>query len=174
VRDGLPDHQGQILRGRNQQVNESRGSCHYFSVMLKDKDLRVVNSTPDEHSACLQFDKSFGGSIGADSMVSLQLTRQNTILSGTEQYAKIGKTLWLAGVVDSLGYFTIEERYLKDRVTGILKGKFDVDYQTMSGYFSKPDGSGLQPFEFHEVQPTGIQRQVPSQQNCDPVSHLPG
>jgi hypothetical protein len=142
--------------------------------MLKDKDLRVVISTPDEHSACLQFDKSFGGSIGADSMVSLQLTRQNTILSGTEQYAKIGKTLWLAGVVDSLGYFTIEERYLKDRVTGILKGKFDVDYQTMSGYFSKPDGSGLQPFEFHEVQPTGIQRQVPSQQNCDPVSHLPG
>ena len=81
-------------------------------------------------------------------------------------YARIGKTLWLAGVVDLLGNFTIEERYPKDRVTGILKGRFDADYQTMSGYFSRPDGSRLQPFEFHRVQPVGTQGQSPSQQDC--------
>ena len=132
------------------EVHSPAQSVLYFRVIRMDGDLRVINSTPDIQSACLQFDKSFGGSIGADSVVSLQITRQNAVLSGTEQYARIGKTLWLTGVVDLLGNFTIEERYPKGRVTGILKGRFDTDYQTMSGYFSKPDGSRLQPFEFHE------------------------
>ena len=141
-------------------------SVLYFGVIRMDGELRVINSTPDIQSACLHFDKSFGGSIGADSVDSLQITRQNAVLSGTEQYARIGKTLWLTGVVDLLGNFTIEERYPKDRVTGILKGRFDADYQTMSGYFSRPDGSRLQPFEFHRVQPVGTQGQSPSQQDC--------
>ncbi len=148
------------------EVHSPAQSVLYFRVIRMDGDLRVINSTPDMQSVCLQFDKSFGGSIGADSVVSLQITRQNAVLSGTEQYARIGKTLWLAGVVDLLGNFTIEERYPKDRVTGILKGRFDADYQTMTGYFSKPDGSRLQPFEFHEVQPVGTQGQAPSQQDC--------
>jgi hypothetical protein len=133
------------------EVHSPARSVLYFRVILRDHDLRIVNSTPDAQSACLQFDKTFGGSIGADSLVTLQIKRQNTILSGTEQYAKVGKTLLLAGVVDSLGYFMIEERYPKDRLTGILKGRFDTDYQTMSGYFSKPDGSRLQHFEFREL-----------------------
>jgi hypothetical protein len=148
------------------EVHSPAQSVLYFRVILTDGDLRVINSTPDMQSACLQFDKSFGGSIGADSVVSLQITRQNAVLSGTERYARIGKTLWLAGAVDLLGNFIIEERYPKDRITGVLKGRFDADYQTMSGYFSKPDGSLLQPFEFHEVQPVGTQRQSPSQQDC--------
>jgi hypothetical protein len=148
------------------EVHSPAQSVLYFRVILTDGDLRVINSTPNMQSACLQFDKSFGGSIGADSVVTIQITRQNAVLSGTEQYAMIGKTLWLAGVVDLLGNVIIEERYPKDRVTGVLKGRFDADYQTMSGYFSKPDGSGLQPFEFHEVQPVGTQRQLPSQQDC--------
>jgi hypothetical protein len=130
--------------------------------------LRVVNSTPDAQSPCLQFDKSFGGSIGSDSLVILQITRRGTAISGTEQYANGGKTLWLAGVVDSLGNFAIEENYPKDHVTGILKGRFDADYQTMSGFFSKTDGSGLQPLEFHEVQP--VRMQGPSQQDCGATS----
>jgi hypothetical protein len=66
--------------------------------------------------------------------------------------------------VDSLGYFTIEERYPKNTVTGILKGRFDANYQTMSGYFSKPDGSLLQPFEFHAGSP-GMQ--PPPLSNCE-------
>ena len=147
------------------EVHSPAQSVLYFRVILRDGDLRVINSTPDLPSACLQFDKSFGGSIGADSVVSLRITRQNAVLSGTEQYAKIGKTLWLTGAVDLLGNFIIEERYPKNRVTGILKGRFDADYQTMSGYFSKPDGSRLQPFEFHEVPPAGTQP-PPSQQDC--------
>jgi hypothetical protein len=150
------------------EVHSPAQSVSYFRVILKDKDLRVVGSTPNSQSACLQFDKSFGGSIGADTLVSLQIKRQTKILSGTQQYAKSGKTLWLTGVVDSSGYFMLEERYPQNRVTGILKGRFAADYQTMSGYFSKPDGSRLQPFEFHEVQPTGTKGQVASQQNCEP------
>lgn len=158
----VPPEQNEFLF----EVHSPAQSVLYFRVILTDGDLRVINSTPDMQSACLRFDKSFGGSIGADSVVSLQITRQNAVLSGTEQYARIGKTLWLAGVVDLLGNFIIEERYPKDRVTGVLKGRFGADYQTMSGYFSKPDGSRLQPFEFHEVQPVGTQRQSPSQQDC--------
>lgn len=139
------------------EVHSPAESVLYFRVNRMDGDLRIINATPDVQSGFLQFDKSFGGSIGSDSVVMLQITRQGTTLSGTEQYAKVGKTLWLAGVVDSLGNFVIEERYPKDRVTGILKGRFEGDCQTMSGYFSKPDGSQLQPFEFHEAKPVGPQ-----------------
>ena len=64
-------------------------TIQYFRVILKDKELIVVNATPQTPSACLQFEKIFGGSIGADSVVSLQITRQNTILSGTEQRAML-------------------------------------------------------------------------------------
>jgi hypothetical protein len=148
------------------QVHSPAQSIAYFRVIRKDNDFVIVNSIPEAQSACLQFEKSFGGNIGADTVVSLQITRQKTILSGTEQYATIGKPLWLTGVVDSLGHFIIEERYPKDRVTAVFKGKFDVGYRTMAGYFSKPDGTELQPFDFHELQPTA-EEQVHPQNNCD-------
>jgi len=149
------------------KVHSPAQSVQYFTVVLKDSNLSVINSTPTTESACLQFDKSLSGSIGADSLVRLQLKRQNQVLSGTEQYAKVGKTLWLTGTVDSLGYFTLQESYPKDHATGILKGKFDAGFETMSGYFSKPDGSQLLPFDFHELQPTGTEGQSPSSNNCE-------
>jgi len=149
------------------EVHSPAQSVQYFTVVLKDNNLAVINSTPTTESACLQFDKSFSGSIGADSLVSLQLKRQNQVLSGTEQYAKVGKTLWLNGTVDSLGYFSLKESYPKDNATGILKGKFDAGFQTMSGYFSRPDGSRLLPFDFHELQPTATEEQSPSLKNCE-------
>jgi hypothetical protein len=148
------------------EVRTSSRQVLYFTVILKEKTLVVVNSTPAARSDCIQFDKTFGGSIGADSLVRLQIKRQNTTLSGSEQYTKIGKTLWLAGVVDSLGRFIIEERYPRNQVTAILKGRFDSGYKTMSGYFSKPDGSRLQPFEFHEIEPDGTQPPVHPSGNC--------
>jgi hypothetical protein len=46
----------------------------------------------------------------------------------------------------------IEERYPKDVVTGVFKGAFSQDCRMISGFFSKPDGSRLQPFEFREVE----------------------
>ena len=113
----VPPEQNEFLF----EVHSPAQSDLYFRVILRDGDLRVINSTPDMQSACFHFDKTLGGSIGADSVVSLQITRQNAVLSGTEQYAKIGTTLWLAGTVDLLGNFIIEERYPKDRVTGIFQ-----------------------------------------------------
>jgi hypothetical protein len=41
-----------------------------FRVILKDNDLLVVNTTPDRQPACLQFEKNFAGSIGADSLAT--------------------------------------------------------------------------------------------------------
>ena len=140
----------------------------YFRVILKDDDLTVINSTPQFPSACVHFERNFSGTIGADFFVRLQIKRDNAALSGTEQYAKIGKILFLSGAVDSLGYFTIEEKYPKNTATGILQGRFDASFQTMSGYFSKPDGSRLQPFDFHALQQFPNDMELPPQPNCEP------
>jgi hypothetical protein len=72
-------------------------------------------------------------------------------------------TLWLRGGVDSLGNFVLEEHYPDNRITGIFKGQFSDGCQMMRGYFSKPDGSRLLPFEFRPAPPVGTQRQVPHQ-----------
>ncbi len=120
-----------------------------FRVILKHNDLVIVNASPGAQSECPDFTKSFSGTVGPDAQVSLQLTAKGATLSGTEQYARIGTTLWLTGQVDSFGNFILEERYPKDRVTGIFKGKFSQGCRTMSGYFSKPEGSRLLPFKFH-------------------------
>jgi hypothetical protein len=58
------------------------------------------------------------------------------------------------GKIDSLGNFELKEFYPKDNVTGLLRGKFSLDYRVMTGYFSKPDGSRLEPFEFQEAEGT--------------------
>jgi hypothetical protein len=122
-----------------------------FRIIVKEDDLVVANVSPEQHGSCLNFRKELAGAVGGRSKVNLQLTRAAAILSGTEQYARIGETLWLKGTADSLGNFVLEERYPKDRVTGIFQGKFSPDCATMTGYFSKPDGSRLQPFEFREA-----------------------
>jgi len=62
-----------------------------------------------------------------------------------------------------LGNFVLEERYPEDQITGILKGKFSDGCQVIQGYFSKPDGSRLQPFELRQVHSVGTQRQFPDQ-----------
>jgi len=67
-----------------------------------------------------------------------------------------GKTLWFKGKVDSLGNFKLNEYYPENQLMGILDGKFSQDYRQMSGYFSKPDGSGLEPFELEETDPPGL------------------
>jgi hypothetical protein len=122
-----------------------------FRIIVKEDDLVVANVSPEPHGSCLNFRKELAGAVGGRSKVNLRLTRAAAILSGTEQYARIGETLWLKGTADSLGNFVLEERYPKDRVTGIFQGKFSPDCGTMTGYFSKPDGSRLQPFEFREA-----------------------
>lgn len=121
-----------------------------FRVIVKDNKFEVINAAPGPE-ATRQFKKDFTGTVGAESKVNWQLTASGAELSGTEQYARIGKTLWVQGAVDSLGNFELKEYYPKDQLTGIFDGKFSQNYGEMSGYFSKPDGSRLQPFEFKEV-----------------------
>jgi len=122
-----------------------------FRIVLKNGTIIVNGASPQPGTACFNLKKNFTGSIGSGSRVNLQLTAQNTALAGSEQYERIGKTLWLRGSSDTLGNFTLEERYPEDQVTGVFKGKFSESCQIMTGYFSKPDGSRLQPFEFREV-----------------------
>jgi len=121
-----------------------------FRIIRKDEDFVILNATPAAE-ACLNLGKDFVGTVGASSRVKLHLTRENETVSGTEQYVRIGTTLWLQGKADSLGNLVIEERYPKDKVTGIFKGKLSQDCRAITGFFSKPDGSQLQPFEFRNA-----------------------
>lgn len=137
-------------------IPSSRGKSQAsFRVLIRRHDLEVVNALPGNPIACSDFTRSFAGTIGARIKVGLHLTLQGSTLSGTEQYARVGKTLWLTGNVDSLGNFALKEHYPRNHVTGIFKGKFSHGCQSMSGYFSKPDGSRLLPIRFMEAQPTG-------------------
>ena len=121
-----------------------------FKIIRKDGDFIIVNASLGE-PVCQTFTRKFTGTMGVGSAVSVswQLTRQNTTISGTEQYTRIGSTLWLQGTADSLGNVVIEERYPKDQLVGIFKGHFSQGCQLITGLFSKPDGTKLQPFEFH-------------------------
>ena len=122
-----------------------------FKIILKDNDFLVTNVTPGT-GTCLNFSKNFAGTVGAATGITLTLSREGTKVEGTEQYVGIGKVLWLEGTADSLGNLVVEERYPKDVVTGIFKGALSQDCRTVSGFFSKADGSRLQPFEIHEAE----------------------
>lgn len=119
-----------------------------FTVLVRHNTLVLANVTPHTRPACPNFTKDFTGTIGANIGANLRLTKRGTRLFGTEQYARVGKTLWLEGAIDFLGEFRLQERYPRDHVTGIFRGRFSASCQIMSGYFSKPDGSRLLPFEF--------------------------
>ena len=123
-----------------------------FRIILRDHDIGIVNASTGSQGECADFTKGFGGTIGPQSKVRLELTRKGTALSGTEEYIPFDKTLWLKGTVDTFGNFVLDAHHPKDHVTGIFKGKFSRGCQAMTGYFSKPDGSRLLPFEFQEAE----------------------
>lgn len=119
-----------------------------FRVLRRNNELMIVNAMPGAESSCPEFSKSFSGTVGAHARASWQLTKRNTELSGSEEYDGTGKTLVLVGRIDSFGNFSIQEQYPKHHLTGIFKGRLSRGCQAMTGYFSKPNGSRLLPFEF--------------------------
>ncbi len=143
---------------RNARADNSR---LFFKIVLHGNDITVVNVTPQQSVSCTGLGKDFAGTIGASTDVQVHLAGENATLTGIEQYQRVGERLWLRGSVDSLGNFVLEEHYPEDHVTGIFKGKFSDGCQVMQGYFSKPDGSRLQPFELHQVSFAENQRQSP-------------
>jgi hypothetical protein len=149
----------QVFPG-NARANNSR---LFFRIVLQDDDIAIVNVSPLRRVSCMELGNDFAGTMGASTNVKVHLVGENATLSGTEQYQRIGETLWLKGSIDGLGNFVLEERYPEDHITGILKGKFSDGCQMIQGYFSKPDGSRLQPFELRQVHSFGTQRQIPDQ-----------
>lgn len=126
-----------------------------FRVLIRRHGLVVLNALPGNQDSCSDFTRNFSGTIGPKIKASLHLTLQGSALSGTEQYVGIGKTLRITGSVDSFGNFALKEHYPKNQVTGIFKGTFARGCRTMSGYFSKPDGSRLLPLWFQEAHSAG-------------------
>src|SRR5690348_841592 len=135
----------------NAGTNDPRFS---FRVVPRDGDI-AIGDVSSQSKPCLDLRNDFAGTIGASTRVKVHLVGNSASLSGTEQYQRIGKTLWLRGSADPLGNVVLEERYPEDQVTGILKGKFSNQCQLLQGYFSKPDGSRLLPFEFRQVHSGG-------------------
>jgi hypothetical protein len=134
-----------------------------FRIVLQDSNIAIVDVSQQPAASCIELRNDYAGTIGASTHAEVQLVGKNATLSGTEQYQRIGKTLWLRGSIDSLGNFVLEERYPEDQITGLFKGKFSDGCQVMQGYFSKPDGSRLQPFELRQVHWVGSERQIPDQ-----------
>ena len=124
----------------------------FFKIVLRGGNLAIVDVSPQRGAACTERSNDFAGTVGASIPVKVHLAGKNTTLTGTEQYQRVGTTLLLRGSIDSLSNFVLEERYPEDQITGIFKGKFSDGCQAMQGYFSKPDGSRLQPFELRQVQ----------------------
>ncbi len=112
--------------------------------------------------------RRFTGAIGGKIWVDFTLNINGTDISGTEVYRRVGKTLFLKGKVDSADHFKIEERYPKDKLTGFFEGDFSTNFGKMTGYFSKPDGSQLQPFELLDAAAT----REPEQKKDGPISHV--
>jgi len=119
-----------------------------FRIILSDNKFLVINDSPSKPE---QFTREFSGTIGGDIKLKMQLTAHGSELSGAEQYTRIGKTLAVRGALDSLGNFRLTEFYPENHPTGRFDGKFSPTYLAMSGYFVKPDGSRLQPFELREL-----------------------
>jgi hypothetical protein len=126
-----------------------------FRVRVKDNKLAIEKVSPATE-APIQFTAHYGGTLGADSRLWFELSIIGSELSGFSPGGQYGKTLWFKGKVDSLGNFKLNEYYPENQLMGILDGKFSQDYRQMSGYFSKPDGSGLEPFELEETDPPGL------------------
>jgi hypothetical protein len=122
-----------------------------FRILLRDGEFTIVNTLPQPATGCSKLNQNLVGTIGANSRITVELKREGETISGTEKYIRVGQTLWLRGTADSMANFVVEERFPEEQVTGIFKGKFSPDCRSLTGYFSKPDGSRLQPFELHEA-----------------------
>jgi len=149
----------QVFPG-NVRANNPRLS---FKIELRGDDIAIIDVSPQLGTPCIELPNDFAGTVGATTHLKAHLVAKNAALSGTEQYQRVGKTLWLRGSIDSLGNFALEERYPEDQITGIFKGKFSDGCQVMQGYFSKPDGSRLQPFELHQVRTVATRRHNPDE-----------
>ena len=119
-----------------------------FRVLRPNNELMIINAMPGAESSCPDFSKDFSGTVGRNARASWHLTKRSTELSGSEKYGGTGKTLVLTEHIDFFGNFSIQEQYPKYRLTGIFQGQFSRGCQEITGYFSKPDGSCLLPFEF--------------------------
>lgn len=126
-----------------------------FRVLLRDNKFVIVKTSPEVEER-LQFTRNYDGRVGADSRLYLQLSVIGPELSGVAPFEVKDKAAWFTGKVDSLGNFKLNEYYPKEQLIGIFDGKFSQDYRQMTGYFSQPDGSGLEPFEFKETDQPGF------------------
>jgi hypothetical protein len=83
-----------------------------FRIVLRRDDIAVVNVSPQLGTSCIELRNDIAGTVGASAHVKVHLVGKNATVSGTEQYQRIGKTLWLRGSIDSLGNVVAESPWV--------------------------------------------------------------
>lgn len=135
----------------------SKGSTGLsFRVLVKGNGFEVAKASPEAEELAQAFTGNYSGNIGPGRHLYLQLSISSAGLSGFAPFAYKDKAALFKGKKDSLGNFKLNEYFPGNQLVGILDGKFSQDYRQMSGYYSKPDGSGLEPFELQQTDLPGL------------------
>jgi len=132
----------------NERASPPSGLRVSFRILRQDDDLVVLNISPGTQDRFPDFTMRFTGTIGSRFNVDFKLTKNGPALSGSEHRAEANQTFVIKGQIDSLGNLVVEEQGSDGRAAGIYKGKLSEDEFTMRGYYSKADGSAVEPFEF--------------------------
>jgi hypothetical protein len=102
-----------------------------------------------------EFDRKLAGTVG-DQAVVVSLAAKGSALTGSYEYARVGRRLGLKGTRTTSEDVTIEEVDPEGRVSGVFKGsiaafrKGDDTCLSVTGTWSRRDGSGRLRFELYE------------------------
>ncbi len=93
--------------------------------------------------------KTYNGYIDGKYEIKMTLTQNDTELSGSYFYTKIGTPLKLKGTIDNLNKFSLNEFNFEGSITGVFVGT--INNSQITGNWSKPDGSKSMTFILNEI-----------------------
>jgi hypothetical protein len=119
--------------------------CTFLIVMILPFDLISQNQANKSDS----FRYYYTGAIGEKYKIGMDLTCENSKLNGLYSYNSQGKTIEVAGDVDSQGNFILNEN-AGDGSTGTLKGNFGDSYCEIKGEWTSQDGKKKLPLNLQK------------------------
>jgi hypothetical protein len=115
----------------------------------KNKKIDTTRQTKTNSATTIpDFTKSFDGTINGKYGITMSLTKSTKKLNGTYTYKNQGIPIKISGTIDDNGNLTINEFNDKGIRTGIFKGQLNGN--SITGHWTKPDGSKTMPFSISE------------------------
>ncbi len=96
------------------------------------------------------FHKKWKGTIGKYK-VTIELSKTDTLLSGTYYYNEVGMPISLSGAMDSAGNFSLTEKNENFDIIGTFTGKLTTNHQ-LRGYWQNPKNKKRLDFLFEETE----------------------